>query len=281
MSAIKKDRIPYFDFYPVDFMNGVRGLSAQDVGVYTMVLCRVYEENGPIEFNTMRLSTYCGMREATFKKVIEKLVALGKFDLSNGVLSNHRAETEIQSRADKLKLNSKAGKASAQKRQQKQQPVSTSVQHPFNHTDTDTDTDTIKNSPSPTRERPAREIQSEDVGTQEQFDEFWSVYPNPTQRPSAQGNFQFACMKASPATIIAGARAYANKSDDRPWMNPAKWLAEECWNDRPPPPVPKQSRSSRTEEAGQRFFNRGHGHEADNEASDLRNVLQLSALKGS
>ncbi|MDF3904676.1 HNH endonuclease [Paracoccus sp. AS002] len=72
--------IPYFSFYPADFMNGVRGLSAQEVGVYTMILCRIYEENGPIEANALRLSTYCWMREKTFTTVIEKLVVLGKLE---------------------------------------------------------------------------------------------------------------------------------------------------------------------------------------------------------
>jgi uncharacterized protein YdaU (DUF1376 family) len=40
-------RIPYFHFYPADFMNGSHGLSAQQVGVYIMLLCRIYEEDGP------------------------------------------------------------------------------------------------------------------------------------------------------------------------------------------------------------------------------------------
>ncbi|KRA00260.1 hypothetical protein ASD64_01415 [Mesorhizobium sp. Root157] len=132
-------RIPYFDFYPTDFMHGVRGLSAQEVGVYTMVLCRIYEENGPVEYNSMILATYCGMREATFVKTLEKLVCLDKFQVDNGMISNRRAMAEISSRANKLKLNSKAGKASAQKRQQKQSGEPTDVQRTFNHTDTDTD----------------------------------------------------------------------------------------------------------------------------------------------
>lgn len=136
-----KTRIPYFDFYPSDFMNGVRGLSAQEVGVYTMLLCRIYEQNGPIEYSILKLSTYCGMREKTFEKVIERLISLDKFQLETALLKNRRAQIEISSRSDKLKLNSKAGRASAKKRQQKQQTIPTDVEQTFNHTDTDTDTD--------------------------------------------------------------------------------------------------------------------------------------------
>lgn len=140
---MSRSHIPYFSLYPADFMNGVRGMSAQEVGVYMMLLCRIYEENGPVEGNILRLSTYCGMRQSTFEKTLEKLVALGKLTLIDGMLSNDRAEIEISKRANDLKNSSKAGKASAEKRQQKQQSSPTTVEVPFNHTDTDTDTDTI------------------------------------------------------------------------------------------------------------------------------------------
>jgi uncharacterized protein YdaU (DUF1376 family) len=136
--------IPYFRFYPADFMGGVRGMSAQEVGVYMMLLCRMYEESGPIEYHILRLSTYCGMREKTFQSVAEKLIALGKITLDNGLLFNDRAQTEIQNRSNDLKNNIKAGKASAEKRQRNQGHTATPVERPFNHTDTDTDTDTSK-----------------------------------------------------------------------------------------------------------------------------------------
>ncbi len=137
-------RSPYFPFYPADFMNGVRGLTPQEVGVYTMLLCRIYEENGPVEYHIRRLATYCGMREATFIKTVETLIDLGKLTLSEGMLSNARAEAEISKRANGLEIASRAGKASAEKRQQNQRQDATDVEHTFNHTDTDTDTDTEK-----------------------------------------------------------------------------------------------------------------------------------------
>lgn len=133
-----KQHIPYFRFYPSDFMNGVRGLTAQEVGVYTMILCRIYEDGGPIEMHLKRLSTYCGMREKTFETVMKNLIDLGKIELKNGMISNSRADIEITNRLHDLKINSKAGKASAEKRKEKQQETSTDVQRTFNHTDTDT-----------------------------------------------------------------------------------------------------------------------------------------------
>lgn len=136
------NRIPYFRFYPTDFMRGVRGMTPQEVGAYTMLLCVMYENDGPVEYNADRLAAQCGMRLATFSKVIDRLMVLRKIILTDGMISNERADLEISKRENDLKNNSKAGKASAEKRQQKQGKASTGVQQPFNHTDTDTDTDT-------------------------------------------------------------------------------------------------------------------------------------------
>jgi uncharacterized protein YdaU (DUF1376 family) len=136
---MSRKHVPYFRFYPSDFMTGVRGMTAQEVGVYTMLLCLIYEANGPVENNPLRLATYCGMRLAAFDRTCEKLIALGKIVEANGHLSNARAEAEISKRADDLEIASTAGKASWQKRQEKQGTQEASVKPPLNHTDTDTE----------------------------------------------------------------------------------------------------------------------------------------------
>lgn len=134
-------RNPYFKFYPADFMRGVRGMTAQEVGVYTMLLCLMYEEDGPIGDDALRLATHCGMRLSTFTKTLEKLVRLGKIERQDGTIFNDRARQEIANRADALEIAIRAGKLSAEKRQQKQGPSEASVERSVNHTDTDTDTE--------------------------------------------------------------------------------------------------------------------------------------------
>lgn len=225
---MSKDRIPYFDFYPSDFMHGVRGLSAQEVGVYTMMLCRIYEENGPVEYHVMRLATYCGMRESTFVKTVEKLIELGKLELVDGMISNHRAEAEISSRAHKLKINSKAGKASAEKRQQKQRMTSTDVQQAFNHTDTDTDnTSSLR---SDVTIKPDFESEFEQ--------QFWPAYPRRVGKGQALKAFRAARKQNDLEPIMAGVRRYASS---RQGENPeftkhaSTWLNGQCWLDEADP----------------------------------------------
>ena len=105
-----------------------------------MMLCRIYEESGAVEYNVIRLATYCGMREATFLKTFRKLVDLGKLTVVNGKVTNARAEIEIAARANDLNIASRAGKASAKKRQQNQQNPATGVEPAFNHSDSEADT---------------------------------------------------------------------------------------------------------------------------------------------
>lgn len=148
--------LPWFKFYPADFMHGVRGLGPREVGVYTMLLCKIYEDGEPIEYHVRRLSTYCGMTQKTFEAVVATLVDLGKIQVVAGRLTNARAEAEIASRETDLKNASKAGKASAEKRQQKQRNDATPVQQPSNNKDIDTDID--KNDGDDTREREASQL---------------------------------------------------------------------------------------------------------------------------
>jgi len=102
-------RNPYFKFYPADFMGGIRGLTAQEVGLYIMLLCRMYEDDGAIENNPFKLATYCGMREVAFSKTLSKLIRLGKIKDDGGLLSNDRMQFEISDRAHKVEVAIQAG----------------------------------------------------------------------------------------------------------------------------------------------------------------------------
>jgi hypothetical protein len=98
---------------------------------------------------------------------------------------------------------------------------------PSNAPDTDTDLDSS--------------LRSEDARAPE-FDQFWEVYPNKVAEPAARAALSKALKRADISVIVAGAKAYAVKADDRQWCNPVKWLSEDRWKDipaKPPEPPPK------------------------------------------
>ncbi len=66
-----------------------------------------------------------------------------------------------------------------------------------------------------------------------EFDRFWQLYPNKVGKRAAEKAFIAARKRVSFADLMAGLAAYANKRDDRPWCNPATWLNQDRWSDRP------------------------------------------------
>lgn len=71
------------------------------------------------------------------------------------------------------------------------------------------------------------------------FADFWAIYPNKVGKRDAEKAFSKARKRADLATILAGLRAYVAKTDDRPWCNPATWLNQDRWEDRPATPPPR------------------------------------------
>lgn len=67
------------------------------------------------------------------------------------------------------------------------------------------------------------------------FDEFWSEWPNKVGKPAAEKSFRSAIKRgAKPLDIQEGLRAYVrSKPPDRPWLNPATFLNQNRWEDRP------------------------------------------------
>jgi hypothetical protein len=71
------------------------------------------------------------------------------------------------------------------------------------------------------------------------FAEFWLEYPNKVGKKDARKKFDEA-LKTVPFEILMGSlQAYRNKSDDRPWCNPATWLHQGRWDDQPAQQQPR------------------------------------------
>lgn len=272
-------RIPYFDFYPVDFMRGVRGLTAAEVGIYTMLLCRIYEENGPVEYHPVRLSAYCGVRESTLTKAVDRLIVLGRVSVENGMLSDERAMKEIGIRETKLKNSSRAGKASAEKRLQKQDQVATPVEQAFNHTDRDTDK-TEEGSNEPLSENPTVTVDppkypvSPPKDNGPPFSAFWDVWPLGKICKQAAERAWRKLSAANRSLAIDRADAWAaqwrrNHPNASP-IHPASYLNGKRWTDETQPNltlIPGGPRDQFTRE----------DHRAASRSDALRNQIDVAA----
>lgn len=101
MSSREK-QAPWVKWVPADFINGVFGLSAETIGVYSMILNLIYDSGGPIEDNVSVIARRLSMRPTSLEKRLAELVKVRKIVRTDGVISNSRAEIEIEKRAQKL-----------------------------------------------------------------------------------------------------------------------------------------------------------------------------------
>ncbi|WP_336288177.1 YdaU family protein [Bartonella sp. CB60] len=120
--------LPYVCWYQNDFLGGVRGMRAHEIGIYTILLNEMYARGRPLELSVERLARLCGCDKRTFVNVLEMLIAEGKIlNLANG-LWNKRCENVFYERAKLLEQKSFAGRTSAQKRKK----INIKLQQAFN-----------------------------------------------------------------------------------------------------------------------------------------------------
>lgn len=62
---------------------------------------------------------------------------------------------------------------------------------------------------------------------------FWAAFPNKVGKAEAMRAFDRASKKVTPEVLFPALHRYANKTDDRPFCNPATWLNQERWLDQP------------------------------------------------
>jgi hypothetical protein len=86
------------------------------------------------------------------------------------------------------------------------------------------------------------------------FEVFWEAFPNKVGKEAARKSWDGSKKKPGARTkvpfeqLMAALRRYREKTDDRPWCNPATWLNQERWNDVPAPPVIPQNRDPQKQE---------------------------------
>ena len=99
---------PFIKFWPSDFLGGTSGLSPAERGVYITLLCLIYEANGPIARDDVRLSRRCGSPKASFKKVLDALIDQEKFIEIDGMLMNERARKALIDRTNRTQNSTHA-----------------------------------------------------------------------------------------------------------------------------------------------------------------------------
>ncbi len=109
----------WFKCRPKDLLGALSGLRPEVGYVYTIILLRIYEANGPIEDDIDALSRRTGLQKGKVTKALDLLATKGKISIENGWIDSESTYATISERMGRKKGAEIAGKKSAEKRAEK------------------------------------------------------------------------------------------------------------------------------------------------------------------
>ena len=108
--------LPYVQWYQDDFVGGVRGMRAHEIGIYTMLLMEMYTRGRALDMSEDRLARMCGADRRAFSATLDMLIADGKIIRLERGLWNERCENAFRERAKMQSKQISAAKTSWEKR---------------------------------------------------------------------------------------------------------------------------------------------------------------------
>lgn len=102
------NKLPYVRWFPSDYLAAIRGMRANEVGIYTILLNEMYERCEPLPNNADMLSRRCGTSKTTFKSVLKMLIAERKIIVIDEKLWNKRVEKEFEFRRTRSQSSKRA-----------------------------------------------------------------------------------------------------------------------------------------------------------------------------
>jgi hypothetical protein len=110
-----------FDCYPSDLLNGMIGMTADQIAVYVVVLLLQYDRGEAVQYvgRERELAIRSGLSRGRLEKAVTDLVALGKLHEDAGSVWNTRAKDELAKISERITKNAensaKGGEATRQK----------------------------------------------------------------------------------------------------------------------------------------------------------------------
>ncbi len=229
-----------FDCYPSDLLNGLIGLTSDQIAVYVVILLLQYDRGEAVRIDGREheLAIRSGLTRGRLTKAVAELARMGKLQQRDGLVWNGRAEEElskIRARILRNAENSAKGGHSTRLKFEAfrneindgDRPVGQPVGQPSLGSNSPPPPPLPLEDKSPSETRPKIDFQA---GFE---DRFWPLYPNKVGRRKALESWIAARRRgADVEAIIEGLRRYLScKPPDRPWLNPTTFLNQERFND--------------------------------------------------
>jgi len=111
-----------FDCYPSDFLNGIIGLTADQIATYTVIMMIQYDRGDHVQYTgrERELSVRSGLSKGRLAKAVDDLIAVGKLKINeNGSVYNDRTAKELVKISERISKNAEnsqiGGEATRQK----------------------------------------------------------------------------------------------------------------------------------------------------------------------
>ena len=109
-------KLPYSMWYQNDFLQGVRGMRAIEIGIYTVLINEMYDRAAALDLPIKRLARMCGTTPQALNSALENLIEEGKIIRLECGLWNEKVQKIFVHRKKNSEANSNAGMSSAEKR---------------------------------------------------------------------------------------------------------------------------------------------------------------------
>ena len=107
---------PWYKRYGADFISGTLGLTLEEKGAYSIILDLIYDRGAGIPDEPRYIAGVCGCSVRKWNTIREKLLAAGKITISEGLISNSRAEKEIEIASKNADERAESGRKGGLKR---------------------------------------------------------------------------------------------------------------------------------------------------------------------
>jgi uncharacterized protein YdaU (DUF1376 family) len=102
--------LPFFNCYPSDFLSGMAGLDAEEIGVYWVITLLIYDRGGECPNDIDHIAWRCRLSKKRARTLIERLISAGKLDATETGFTNKRAKKEIEKRQKSAEISRENGK---------------------------------------------------------------------------------------------------------------------------------------------------------------------------
>ena len=283
----------WFRFYAEALNHAkVQRLSPDLFKAWVNILCMACNGDGNVTGNISDVAFALRVTEETAGQYVDDLVHAGLIDDLDDYIKPHNwDERQFKSDSSKERVAAFRARKSLEKtqKQENSEALNRGIKlngdgiKPCNVTgngsvtpqdsDSDSDTDTERNKKEP-------RASGAGFSRSPEFHEFWARYPNKVGKPVAERAFVKALKVAEWHEIRLGLALYVNKTDDRPWCNPATWLNQQRWNDLPAdtPKARPRHGGNTVEEIANRMLAEIEGEENEQISSSQSNIYSLARL---